>query len=132
MGRVGDTVLATLLGGIFIAGPFTAQALPKLVPVGLVGAYAVPLLFCAAAIAGITIGMQSGSMHRGIVGGVASVVLAGAIAGMVQLLPTFSRYGGETALVSVAVGQKTLVLGFLLVPVVILGVFIGSALSSEG
>lgn len=129
--RMRDVVLAMLLGGIFMAGPLTAQALPKLVPVRFVAAHAVPLLFCAAVIAGICVGLQSSNIHRGIAGALGTVVVAGFIAGVVQLLPTLSQRSGETALVSVAVGEKTFVLGLVLVPVVVLGVFIGSAASRE-
>lgn len=129
--RTWDVVLAMLLGGIFIAGPLTAQALPKLVPVTFVAAHAIPLVFCAALVAGICIGLQSGDIHRGIAGALGTVVVAGVISGVVQLLPTFSQRTSETTLVSVAVGEKTFVLGLVLVPVVVLGVFIGSAASRE-
>lgn len=126
-----DVVLAMLLGGILIAGPLTAQALPKLVPVRFAAAHAVPLVFCAALIAGTCVGLQSRSIQRGIAGALGSVTIAGVIASVVQLLPAFLQRSSETSLVSVAVGQKTLVLGLILVPVVVLGVFIGSVASSE-
>lgn len=126
-------LLATILGGVALAGPLIMQALPELIPQVLrfLRDNMSTLVFVAAFAVGGLIGLQSTRIRSTLGMAVGAVVLGSLLAGFMIYLPALMGLTPDVMLVSLATGFRMFVTGLVLIPISVVGAFIGSALSSR-
>lgn len=109
------------------------QALPELMPQGpgFLRDNVSTLVFIAAFAVGSLIGLQSTRIRSTLAMVVGAVALGSLLAGFMLYLPALVGLAPDVMLISLAAGFRMLVTALVLIPISVVGAFIGSALSSR-